>query len=258
MNATDRVGEDDEFRQFVIGSPISLYNIFMDDVCEFVRSGLPFDDPFNVPENCIVDFSCVTFSKDYQENVSTAFIYLRNIDFCGTIDFSNLTYEQKSLVLLSYIKRDLKDLMIKQLDHAIFRSFFPNVVHRDEWSLFSEDESMRFHHDNKAILDEIRSFIVSVPLYVMSLDTNGDLDRTFVGITHTDEIPTSYECILTLLKYNYSDALCITNQGEDRIEPRFYDRVFRYENGTLADIVRNSLYSRIYRNIISIATNDPK
>ena len=223
---------------------------------DVITSGLPFDDPFNVPENCVVDFSNVNFSGNYQENVNTAFIYLRNIDFCGEIDFSHLSYEQKRTILTSYIRRDLKDLTIHQLDLAIFHMFFPSVGSHVGYGFFDNDEESRFAHDNKDILDEIMTFIVSIPLYVMSLDENDIVDRTDGAIRHTDEIPASYECILGLLKYNYADAMCIMNQGEGRIEPKFYDRLFRYENGTLADIVKNSLYSHIYRNILSIATND--
>ena len=159
---------------------------------------------------------------------------------------------------MSYIGRDLKDLTIRQLDHAIFHMFFPNVEPHAEYGFFDSDEEVRFACDNKNLLDEIRTFIVSIPLYVMSLDENGIIDQTGGEIKHTDEIPASYECILGLLKYNYADAMCIMNQGEGRIEPKFYDRLFRYENGTLADIVKNSLYSHIYRNILSIATNDPE
>ena len=60
------------------------------------------------------------FADDFIENISIAFVYLRNIEFAGEIDFSKFTTDEKIEILKLYMTRDLKDFNIKQLDYTIF------------------------------------------------------------------------------------------------------------------------------------------
>ena len=81
---------------------------------------IPFEDPFDVPENIIIDLKSAKFADDFIENISIAFVYLRNIEFAGEIDFSKFTTDEKIEILKLYMTRDLKDFNIKQLDYTIF------------------------------------------------------------------------------------------------------------------------------------------
>ena len=81
---------------------------------------IPLEDPFDVPENIIIDLKSAKFADDFIENISIAFVYLRNIEFAGEIDFSKFTTDEKIEILKLYMTRDLKDFNIKQLDYTIF------------------------------------------------------------------------------------------------------------------------------------------
>ena len=56
---------------------------------------IPLEDPFDVPENIIIDLKSAKFADDFIENISIAFVYLRNIEFAGEIDFSKFTTDEK-------------------------------------------------------------------------------------------------------------------------------------------------------------------
>ena len=85
-----------------------------------MKYSLPFENPFELPENCVVDFAASNFSEDFDENVRTSFIYLRNIEYTEKIDFSGLSFAQKTRVLELYLNRELRDLTINELDAEIF------------------------------------------------------------------------------------------------------------------------------------------
>lgn len=74
---------------------------------------IPLEDPFDIPENVVVDLKSTKFANSFDDNISTAFIYLRNIEFAGPIDFSKFSTEEKLEMLKLYMTRDIKDFNIK-------------------------------------------------------------------------------------------------------------------------------------------------
>jgi hypothetical protein len=74
---------------------------------------IPLEDPFDIPENVVVDLKSAKFAESFDDNISTAFIYLRNIEFAGPIDFSKFSTEEKLEILKLYMIRDINDFNIK-------------------------------------------------------------------------------------------------------------------------------------------------
>lgn len=218
---------------------------------DIMISGLPLEDPFNIQSNLVIDFSKVDFSEEPEENIDTSFIYIRNISFNGGIDFSNLSFNYRSRILEKYIRRDIRDFSLKCLDCEIFNIFLDGLIQNDYKCLFSREEIDNFKYKNKDVLDELYTFLISKLIYILSLDKSNLIDANFCDIEHTEIIPCSYECALSLLKYDYSDILCISNEENIHKKPLFYDKLFYYENERLADSVKTSLLSCIYRGVLT-------
>lgn len=216
---------------------------------------LPLADPFDIPENVVVDLHSATFSQDFDENIVTSFIYLRNIEYNGSIDFSKFSKDEKMRILKLYMERDLKDFNLKQLDYTIFYLFADFKKDNDIDFLLDEDERQEFKTANKELCDEMLQFIVSLPVYILSLDK--DILNCELGeIKHIDSIPKTYECILMLFKYVELNVLMLLpTLYADVPECVFFDKVFKYENSQLADAVQKTTFSYLYNGMLNEAAN---
>lgn len=219
---------------------------------------IPLEDPFDVPENIIIDLKSAKFADDFIENISIAFVYLRNIEFAGEIDFSKFTTDEKIEILKLYMTRDLKDFNIKQLDYTIFQ-LYTEFENSEVKSILDSNEINQFKKKYESIYLELLQLIISLPLYVLSLDKN-ILQYDFSEIKHVSEMPKTYECMCMLLKYDETNMLMMLPSvvvDEAALpEKVFFDKVFKYDNSQLANVVQSSIFSILYDGMINVVAND--
>lgn len=218
---------------------------------------IPLEDPFDVPENIIIDLKSAKFADDFIENISIAFVYLRNIEFAGEIDFSKFTTDEKIEILKLYMTRDLKDFNIKQLDYTIFQ-LYTEFENSEVKSILDSNEINQFKKKYESIYLELLQLIISLPLYVLSLDKN-ILQYDFSEIKHVSEMPKTYECMCMLLKYDETNMLMMLPSVVDEAalpEKVFFDKVFKYDNSQLANVVQSSIFSILYDGMINVVAND--
>ena len=219
---------------------------------------IPLEDPFDVPENIIIDLKSAKFADDFIENISIAFVYLRNIEFAGEIDFSKFTTDEKIEILKLYMTRDLKDFNIKQLDYTIFQ-LYTEFENSEVKSILDSNEINQFKKKYESIYLELLQLIISLPLYVLSLDKN-ILQYDFSEIKHVSEMPKTYECMCMLLKYDETNMLMMLPSvvvDEAALpEKVFFDKVFKYDNSQLANVVQSSIFSILYDGMINVVANN--
>jgi hypothetical protein len=203
---------------------------------------LPFDDEkideILQDETAVVDMSQISFAEDADENYRIAMIYLRNINYSGKLDFSNVSYENKAKFLKKYITRDIKFLQLKELDYTILKLY--NTGFKNLKSIFVGKEASKFKKENKELLDEMLQFILSLPLYIISRIKKETLDVT-QNAKCIDTIPNSLDCVYSLLDYSELEALVLSSNTE----PCFYTEVFKEENNTLYSKVSKMAFASI-------------
>lgn len=215
---------------------------------------LPFENPFDLEENISIDILQSKFSEDRDENINTSFIYLRNIDYTGILDFSNYTYEQKEYVILKYFYRDIQELTLKQLDDTIM-CFFCNSQIIQLYgikSIFSDEEATIFISKHKLLLQEIESFLLSIPIYILSLGKEQTDQRyDYSKVKHTANKIKTYQAILSLIKNSYFNIMLLTLSLDVKFngEKLFYDAYFSYDNQVLADLVSQTTFSKLYAKV---------
>lgn len=214
-------------------------------------SSIPFENPFDIPEGAVADFASAKFSEDFIENTTTTFIYLRNIEYKGTLVFDGLSYEQKETVLRCYMLRDIRELAIKELDDVLFKIFLGNMF-EGETNFFTDNEIEKFISNNSGILNELHTFLRSVPLYVMSLDKSNTVDFDPESFKRDQNMPKTYECAQQMIKNIFCDLLLFQPPEFSRFDctPVFFDAVFKYDNGMLADLVQGSTFAMMYSRIV--------
>ncbi len=217
---------------------------------------IPLEDPFDIPENVVVDLKSAKFAESFDDNISTAFIYLRNIEFAGPIDFSKFSTEEKLEILKLYMTRDIKDFNIKQLDYTVF-ALYIGMHNGPAEPILDEDELEQFKQKYNDIYIELLQLFISLPLFIISLDKK-ILDCDFSEIKHVDAMPNTYECMSMLLKYDEANLIMLLPSIEELQLPEqvFFDKVFKYENAQLADAVQNSTFSVLYDGMINVVAND--
>lgn len=215
---------------------------------------LPFENPFDLSEDVTVDILKSQFSENLDENINTAFIYLRNIDYVGMLDFSDYTYEQKELVVMKYIERDIQELSLKQLDDSIMR-FFCNCQVAEAYgvsSIFTDEEIQIFISKHKSLLQDIESFMLSIPLYILSLGKEQtDASYDYSKVKHCDKKLVFYQAVLSLIGNRCFNILLLTLSLDRKYggEKLFYDAYFSYGNQVLADLVSKTTFSKLYAEV---------
>lgn len=215
---------------------------------------LPLENPFEVSDDVIVDIANSKFADEFDQNIITSFIYLRNIEFNGKIDFSNLDFDKKSKILRLYMLRDIKDLKLKQLDCTIFSLFFYNgeIPELIENCIFDNDEIVSFCNNNTDICSELFCQLISIPLYIMQLDKSKTFNMSFDNIMSIDNMPMTYECMLQLLDYKYADVVMLMPKElyPFDVNQTIFNKIFYYDNATLADKVQCLAYSTLYSDVV--------
>lgn len=200
--------------------------------------------PFNISEleslreleSIEVDMSKPNFPENL-DPIKTSFIYMRNIGFHNLKqDFSGLTKEDKFKYLEQYISTniDISDYCLPLIYTwgSIIADFY-----NEEMSILTEQETKEFVESHKDLIDQIRNFIISLPVYAMYRFKHEEL-YTLDDIEHSDYDgfgPNLY----TILKY-LDISLVIFQINIENTSPVFYDKYFTVENNQLMEVIETT------------------
>lgn len=221
------------------------------------KQTIPFEDPFNVSDDVVISLAEATFSDDFEDNIETSFIYLRNIEYDGDIDFSDLTYSQKAKILDVYLNRDIKDLSIEKLDMTLFAILLkeeilalPEYSEVCEKSILTKQECKQYYEEHSVTINQLLQLIISIPIFVMSLDKSQTIDTKF-DVDNNDSDVVAYEAFCALSRHDLFDIIMLEPVLCDiEIPPAFFTKVFVYEDAEVADIARHTVFAQFYSSTI--------
>lgn len=190
-------------------------------------------------ETLEVDMSKPNFPENL-DPIKTSFIYMRNIGFHNLKpDFSGLSKEDRFKYLEEYISTniDISDYCTPLI--YTWATIFIDQYKKDDLNILSRQETEEFVETHKDLINQVRQFIVSLPVYAMYRFNHENM-YTLEDITHSDFDgfgPNLY----TVLKYMDLAYLIISNQATlgDK-PPVFYDKYFTVENNQLMEVIENT------------------
>lgn len=222
---------------------------------------LPFDimelENLKNMDEIVVDLSVTNFPKDIN-NISTVFIYLRNIGLNNLkLDFSNCSYEVKSDYIKEYInskfevkQKELSDTLLK-----VICTYYGGIETNNLSCILNPNEIKRFIDENKKEVLNITTFLVSLPLYQISrLELQDDtvLDTSDIEYTNDFVMGENLYSFLEFSKEIVSDVLSINPKC---IPPKFYSKYFIKDNERLLYILKDSM-SNVLLFCIATKNND--
>ena len=157
-----------------------------------------------------VDVSKIDFGED-EDNIESSFVYMRNLQITMPLDFSNISYEEKSKWLLKYLTLGSFFINI-----SILSETWLTILANDDMNIqcfFSDNEILKFRDENKELIDDIITFLVSLDdIIFLLLENKGNETLEYTvseNIETIKEKPSYFESITILLsKYpNYIDAI---------------------------------------------------
>ena len=203
-----------------------------------IKTGLPYSTE-NMSEiynnGAEVDMSNIDFPTD-QDKFRTTFIYLRNTNFNNiTLDFSKCSYEDKEKFLLEYIKSDI----IVELFPLIY-TWQCLLTFKSCEPYFSNDEAHRFLENNKNVINELKEFYLSLPLYLFTRLKISEMDMEGLEEKEFNYSKNTYY----LIQEEFIDYLSAQNPGF--MKPILYPNQFTSDNELLFDFMKClSIYNLI-------------
>ena len=224
-----------------------------------IQTGLPYTPELMKDiskQGAIVDMSSINFPEGVENSTRTVFIYLRNTGFKNIVlDFSKCSYEQKQSYLIEYINTDITNelLILTYTWKQILLCRDANVqVYQ---SILNEEETKEFVRSFEILINDLVSFYLSTPLFILSRIKGEDDNHTLLnmeGIEITDYIPGN-ENIYYLIEPEFMNALSLTYK--DNIPVKFYSQYFNIENNALFDRLTQTDF---YALINTMATCKPE
>ena len=198
-----------------------------------INTGLPYDvsKMNDIEKNgATVDMSDIKYptisEKDF---IRVSYIYLRNTAYNDIdLDFSKTTYEFKKDFLLFYLFGDI-EYVLKEITSTwikILGKYIGQEFQID--SILSDDEIKQFIDEECDKLQNVMTFIMSLPLYpIIRMNTDDEVD--YSDIEETDEKPINDD-VIDLIKHPYFNDLYL---NELDIKPKIYKKIFTENNNKL-------------------------
>lgn len=194
-------------------------------------------------ESIEVDMSKPNFPENL-DPIKTSFIYMRNIGFNNLKpDFSGLSKEDKFKYLEEYISTniDISDYCVPLI--YTWASICTGYYEENDLNILSKQETEEFIETHKDLINHMRQFIMSLPVYAMSRFKHENM-YTLDDIPHSDFDgfgPNLY----TVLKYMdliyLITSLIVSNQATlGGKVPVFYDKYFTVENNQLMEVIETT------------------
>lgn len=204
-----------------------------------IKTGLPYSTE-NMSEiysnGAEVDMSNIDFPTN-QDKYRTTFIYLRNTNFNNiNLDFSKCSYEEKERFLLEYIKSDITVELF-----PLIYTWQCLLTYKSCKPYFSDDEAKKFLKNNSFFIEEMKSFYLSLPIYLFSRLKLVDLD--FKDIEKIELFEGGRNCYF-LIQNEFISYLNAINSDFDK--PKFYTKHFTEDNNVLFEFIQGlDIYSLI-------------
>ena len=191
---------------------------------------LPLEKIEEIKENgAIIDMNDLHFPNT-EDQVKTAFVYLRNIGIAEKLDllFNTCSYEQKIEFLKKYITVPYN---VKNKEFVY--TWIDILICGGHNGFLTEDELVRAREDLKDIGYKIYEFAYSLPLYAMyrfamNDESNDELFR--IQDFEKDDYD-KFGANISNLVYHTDFILLVDNMGT--YNPKFFTKYFTKENNDL-------------------------
>ena len=193
---------------------------------KMIKTSLPYDIAMMstiAQEGAIVDMSRINFPGIAQEEqIRTAFIFMRNTGFNVTLDFSNCTKEQKDAILKEYITTDIE----------WYSEDICNL-----WLDMIEDYIQGKKTANDDLAEESVNLLASLPIYIFY---RHELNNVAFSIDDIERKKNSLlgANYLSLLKAEDVSHFILIACSLDK--PYFWEEIFKEDNNKLMEILVNS------------------
>lgn len=202
------------------------------------------------------DFSQVSFDNISKEKqLDTAFLYFRNTGFSFKPDFSKCTDQQIADVLKTYITTEY-DVPNKYLQLLWIKLVLHKANADVEDDILSAEQTNNVAEILKDLVDELASFILSLPVYGLVLLAkdgkyvdDGSFDRS-----NFSEFKTN---LYNILKDEAIEETLQILQIEDvGIKAKFYNIYFQKDNAALSEVMKNIQQFGLLYEIFKVANNE--
>lgn len=193
----------------------------------------PVDEMNTVKEQgALVDMSKPQFPGN-MDKFRTTLIYLRNTGFTNIdLNFSSCSTEDKFNYLLAYFNNDI-NVKNKEFVNTWIDVLLSNTD--DLQGFLTKEEIELFIKENSDLVNEIKRFAVSIPLYIMDrFKHEGIYSMDEFKPYETDKIKCNINNII-----RHPEFILI---ADDTIEPVFYTKQFTHDNNKLFDAAQSLLY----------------
>lgn len=208
--------------------------------------------PFDIMElenlkkmECIeIDMSKTEFPENIN-NISTAFVYLRNIGLSNIkLNFSKCDYETKAKYLKEYIstkfeikQKEFSDTLIK-----VVCEYYKGIKETIEtYSFLNTMEIDKFINENLETVKTISNFLVSLPLYqIMRLELEEDTTLDMTGINSVDTEVMGAN-LYNFLEDNIDIVGYVFAVNPNMDIPNIYTKYFTKDNERLIYVLKDSI-----------------
>lgn len=214
-----------------------------------IRSGLPYNEEEIAKiyeEGATVNLAKVAFptmSNTY-DNMKAAITYLRNTGYNVELDFSEMTYEQKSELMKAYLDTKVA-YNIDELNTAWLQVFYAccNFKLDTKTEILNELEIQCFISNEKDLLLKWADFIISLPLFLV---TRLDVPIETTGLeVREDEL--NLTNFINIIKHPSFEFLMLASGG---VAPKNYTKLFTMENNELFEAISTSSFGTVLTGMV--------
>lgn len=223
-----------------------------------IKTGIPYPKDIIAEvyeKGAIVDLSDINFPDlvSVEDEMHALFVYLRNTGYNVTFDFSNMTYEQKTALLLEYLNTKIY-FNIPALNTTWLSILYACLGERIKGmeSILTDEELIKFQKDNFQYVLKIWEFLVSLPLFLIK---RLDLDNFDSKAEKTEEEPNLVNFYNVLACEEIDDLIA---KGAGDIPPKDYVKLFTVENTALFEAISDCSFATFLQGIASAEDNDFK
>ena len=186
----------------------------------------------------LVDFNNICFDGIPEEKqIETAFLYFRNTGFNFKPDFSKCSIEKIADILETYIctEYDVQNNWLQTIWlQLVLEQIGAEII---ECNILSEDQISQLGKLLKNLVTELASFIISLPVYSLSLIKSNYANDGSINRTNFSEFGIN---LYNILQNDLLEEILVHLQlNNQMLLPKFYNIYFQKNNTQLNDIVKN-------------------
>ena len=205
----------------------------------------------DINKEIFVNMSNINFDDNDISKQQKAFIYIRNMNLHNLI-FTDCNFEEKEKYLLLYLEYNI-NIDIDILNKTWLKILSYNLIDIECESILNNDEICKFIKNNTEFINEIKQFIISIPICSMNYffvlksikDENIDNQKYNLEYECTDYDRLNMYNFKNLFRYN--EFIYILMNITEPNQPLFYNKYFFYNkhfinNPFLSDLINKFPY----------------